>query len=115
MVYSFGVFRQEVTLTINQMIWIHGFVNAFAVILPALIGWRIEATKPFDADSVKTFSRIYGKRRIGKDFLANIQAENNAQYRGLVDDMGSLRSKDFHPKIWRRSFYRFMNKPLIMM
>ncbi|PJH94253.1 YndJ family protein [Bacillus sp. SN1] len=97
MVYSFGVFRQEVTLTINQMIWIHGFVNAFAVILPALIGWRIEATKPFDADSVKTFSRIYGKRRIGKDFLANIQAENNAQYRGLVDDMGILRSKDFSP------------------
>ncbi|MCY8177746.1 YndJ family transporter, partial [Bacillus inaquosorum] len=81
MVYSFGVFRQEVTLNINQMIWIHGFVNAFAVILPALIGWRIEAPKPFDADSVKTFSRIYGKRRIGKDFLANIQAENNAQYR----------------------------------
>lgn len=46
MIYSFGVFRQEVTLTINQMIWIHGFVNAFGVILPALIGWRIEDAKP---------------------------------------------------------------------
>lgn len=98
MIYSFGVFRQDVTLTINQMIWIHGFVNAFFVILPALIGWRIEDPKPFDADSVKTFSRIYGKRRIGTDFLAHIQAENNVQYRGLVDDMGSLRSKDFSPE-----------------
>ncbi|PJY98528.1 hypothetical protein CPT06_18165 [Bacillus vallismortis] len=98
MIYSLGVFRQEVTLTINQMIWIHGFVNAFAVILPALIGWRIEGPKPFDAVSVKTFSRIYGKRKIGKDFLAHIQAENNVQYRGLVDDMRSLRSKDFSPE-----------------
>ncbi|MEC1542654.1 YndJ family protein [Bacillus subtilis] len=98
MIYSFGVFRQEVTLTINQMIWIHGFVNAFGVILPALIGWRIEDPKPFDADSVKTFSRIYGKRKIGKEYLANIQAENNARYSGLVDDMGSLRSKDFSPE-----------------
>lgn len=68
MIYSFGVFRQEVTLTINQMIWIHGFVNAFGVILPALIGWRIEDAKPFDADSVKTFSRIYGKERLEKNF-----------------------------------------------
>ncbi|MDX7995433.1 YndJ family protein [Bacillus subtilis] len=98
MIYSFGVFRQEVTLTINQMIWIHGFVNAFGVILPALIGWRIEDPKPFDADRVKTFSRIYGKRKIGEEFLANIQAENNARYSGLVDDMGSLRSKDFSPE-----------------
>ncbi|MEQ6077735.1 YndJ family protein [Bacillus subtilis] len=98
MIYSFGVFRQEVTLTINQMIWIHGFVNAFGVILPALIGWRIEDAKPFDADSVKTFSRIYGKRKIGEEFLASIQAENNARYSGLVDDMGSLRSKDFSPE-----------------
>lgn len=98
MIYSFGVFRQEVTLTINQMIWIHGFVNAFGVILPALIGWRIEDAKPFDADSVKTFSRIYGKRKMGEEFLANIQAENNARYSGLVDDMGSLRSKDFSPE-----------------
>ncbi len=98
MIYSFGVFRQEVTLTINQMIWIHGFVNAFGVILPALIGWRIEDPKSFDADSVKTFSRIYGKRKIGEEFLANIQAENNARYSGLVDDMGSLRSKDFSPE-----------------
>ncbi|MED2970614.1 YndJ family protein [Bacillus subtilis] len=98
LIYSFGVFRQEVTLTINQMIWIHGFVNAFGVILPALIGWRTEKPKPFDADSVKTFSRIYGKRKIGKEFLANIQAENNARYSGLVDDMGSLRSKDFSPE-----------------
>ncbi|MHC5548000.1 YndJ family protein [Bacillus subtilis] len=98
MIYSFGVFRQEVTLTINQMIWIHGFVNAFGVILPALIGWRIEDPKPFDADSVKTFSSIYGKRKMGEEFLANIQAENNARYSGLVDDMGSLRSKDFSPE-----------------
>ncbi|OIR59700.1 hypothetical protein BLL41_18895 [Bacillus sp. FMQ74] len=98
MIYSFGVFRQEVTLTINQMIWIHGFVNAFGVILPALIGWRIEDPKPFDAGRIKTFSHIFGKRKIGKDFLANIQAESNAQYSGLVDDMGSLRSKDFLPE-----------------
>ncbi|MBU8677209.1 YndJ family protein [Bacillus subtilis] len=98
LIYSFGVFRQEVTLTINQMIWIHGFVNAFGVILPALIGWRIEDPKPFDADSIKTFSRIYGKRKMGEEFLANIQAENNARYSGLVDDMGSLRSKDFSPE-----------------
>ncbi|MED3628440.1 YndJ family protein [Bacillus subtilis] len=98
MIYSFGVFRQEVTLTINQMIWIHGFVNAFGVILPALIGWRIEDPKPFDADSIKTFSRIYGKRKMGEEFLASIQAENNARYSGLVDDMGSLRSKDFSPE-----------------
>ncbi len=79
--------------------------------LAALIGWRIEDAKPFDADSVKTFSRIYGKRKIGEEFLANIQAENNARYSGLVDDMGSLRSKDFSPENWRRSFFRFMNKP----
>lgn len=66
-IYSFGVFRQEVTLTISQMIWIHGVVNAFGVILPALAGWRKENPQLSDA-SVKVFSRIYGKRTIGKNF-----------------------------------------------
>ncbi|WP_286058491.1 YndJ family protein [Bacillus mojavensis] len=97
LVYSFGVFRQEVTLTISQMIWIHGVVNAFGVILPALAGWRKENPQPSDA-SAKVFSRIYGKRTIGKNFLHNIHAENNIQYSGLVDDMRSLRSNDFSPE-----------------
>ncbi|MGQ5112992.1 YndJ family protein [Bacillus halotolerans] len=96
-IYSFGVFRQEVTLTISQMIWIHGVVNAFGVILPALAGWRKENPQPSDA-SVKVFSRIYGKRTIGKNFLHNIHAENNIRYSGLVDDMRSLRSNDFSPE-----------------
>ncbi|MDR4433922.1 YndJ family protein [Bacillus tequilensis] len=112
MIYSFGVFRQDVILTINQMIWIHGFINAFFVILPALIGWRIEGPKPFDAGSVKTFSGIYGKRKIGKDFLATIQAESNVQYRGLVDDMGSLRSKDFLPEKLEPSILSFYEQTI---
>ncbi len=33
LIYSYGVYREEATLTISQMIWIHGAVNAFGVIL----------------------------------------------------------------------------------
>lgn len=54
------------------MIWIYGFVNVFFVILFVFIGWRIEDLKFFDVDSVKIFSCIYGKRRIGIDFLVYI-------------------------------------------
>ena len=95
LIYSFGVFRGEATFTISQMIWIHGAVNAFGVILPALAGWRIENPRPFDEGSERTFSRIYGKRTIGKNFLNDIHAANDIHYTGLLDQMRELHSEDF--------------------
>ncbi|MDR4157051.1 YndJ family protein, partial [Bacillus cereus] len=36
LIYSYGVFRGRTTFTIQEMIWIHGLVNSFGVIIPAL-------------------------------------------------------------------------------
>ncbi|WP_438422056.1 YndJ family transporter [Bacillus siamensis] len=95
LIYSFGVYREAATLTISQMIWIHGAVNAFGVILPALAGWRLENPRPFDENSERTFSRIYGKGTIGKDFLTDIHAANEIHYTGIQDQMRELHSEDF--------------------
>ncbi|ANF36764.1 YndJ family protein [Bacillus velezensis] len=95
LIYSYGVYREEATLTISQMIWIHGAVNAFGVILPALAGWRLENPRPFDEGSERTFSRIYGKRTIGKEFLTDIHAANDIHYTGLLDQLRELHSEDF--------------------
>ncbi|MDU0812662.1 YndJ family protein [Bacillus siamensis] len=95
LIYSLGVYREEATLTISQMIWIHGAVNAFGVILPALAGWRLENPRPFDEGSERTFSRIYGKGTIGKNFLTDIHAANEIHYTGLQDQMRELHSEDF--------------------
>ncbi|MBT2575142.1 YndJ family protein [Bacillus sp. ISL-51] len=112
LIYSFGVYREEMTLTISQMIWIHGTVNACGVILPALAGWRMENPRPFDEHCVQTFSRIYGKRAIGSDFLADIHAETNDYYTGLVDEMNDLHSDHFSAEKLTPAILSFYEKTI---
>lgn len=51
------------------MIWIHGLVNAFGVIIPALTGWRLESPEPdCERRQGEMMSNIYGSWRIGADF-----------------------------------------------
>lgn len=95
LIYSFGVFQEKVTLSISQMIWIHGFSNAVGVITPALFGWRLENPQPTDNSCEKPFSRIYGKWKIGKGFLKRNDLETSDSYSGLVENMKNLESKDF--------------------
>nr|WGD96917.1 YndJ family transporter [Bacillus safensis] len=43
--YSAGMLMRVTYISIDQMIWFHGSINAFFVMLPGLIGWLIEGTK----------------------------------------------------------------------
>ena len=38
LIYSYGNFKQVMTITIAQMVWIHGVVNGIGVALPAFVG-----------------------------------------------------------------------------
>ncbi|MEC1261915.1 YndJ family protein [Bacillus swezeyi] len=100
LIYSYGVFRGRPTFTIQEMIWIHGLVNAIAVIIPALIGWHLERPEPArEKHNGKRLSRIFGTWRIGADFLNRQRLKSRASYQGLADDMGIFRTSEFRPEM----------------
>lgn len=99
LIYSYGVFRGRTTFTIQEMIWIHGLVNAFGVIIPALTGWRLESPGPgCERRQGETMSNIYGTWKIGADFLHRHRLQTDSSYQGLADDMSAFQSKGFQPE-----------------
>ncbi|MGG3642841.1 YndJ family protein [Bacillus gobiensis] len=95
LIYSFGVLRQQATFTIENMIWIHGLVNAVGVIVPALVGWSLE--KPAAAYSFYglPLSKIKGSGNIGERFLEKENLVSEANCTGLVDQIADFYSEDF--------------------
>ncbi|MGF7528944.1 YndJ family protein [Bacillus paralicheniformis] len=96
LIYSYGVYRGRPTFTIQEMIWIHGLVNAFGVIIPALTGWRLESPEPdCERRQGEMMSNIYGSWRIGADFLQRQRLQSDSSYQGLADDMSAFQRNGF--------------------
>ncbi|MDM5188070.1 YndJ family protein [Bacillus sp. DX4.1] len=93
LLYSYGNFRQVMTITIAQMVWIHGVVNGIGVALPAFVGWMIEKNAPVYIHYGKPMSHIKGKRKVGENVLLQNDLVEKREYTGLVNKM-----TDFHGK-----------------
>ncbi|WP_078410391.1 YndJ family protein [Priestia abyssalis] len=95
-IYAYGRVQESVTLTISEMIFIHGVVNAFGVVLPALLGWLIEGPNcPAHSYYGKPLSRVFGTRTIGSDFLSQKQLIDDKVYTGLIERMKDFSSSEF--------------------
>ena len=97
LIYSYGNLKHVMTITIAQMVWIHGVVNGIGVALPAFVGWMIEKSVPNYKYYGKPMSRLRGKTTVGEAFLHNRNVIDSKEYKGLVDKMN-----DFHSGIFDR-------------
>ncbi|MBW3493435.1 YndJ family protein [Bacillus sp. FDAARGOS_1420] len=95
LIYSYGNFKQVMTITIAQMVWIHGVVNGIGVALPAFLGWMIEKSTPDYKYYGKTMSRLRGNATVGEAFLHNRNLIDSKEYKGLVDKMNDFHSEAF--------------------
>ncbi|MEH6933759.1 YndJ family protein [Bacillus sp. JJ783] len=95
LIYSYGNFKQAMTITIAQMVWIHGVVNGIGVALPAFVGWMIEKIAPKYKYYGKIMSRLRGNATVGEAFLHNRNLIDNKEYKGLVDKMNDFHSEAF--------------------
>ncbi|PHA02330.1 hypothetical protein COE51_03540 [Bacillus pseudomycoides] len=98
LLYSYGNFRGMMTISIGQMVWIHGVVNGIGVALPACIGWMIEKNGPTYIHYGKKMSRIQGKMQIGEKVLLKNKLVEKNEYTGLINKMIDFHSKQFNPK-----------------
>lgn len=97
--YSYGNFKGMMTVTIAQMVWIHGVVNGVGVALPGCIGWMIEKTAPTYNHYGKPMSRIKGKGKIGENVLSENKLIEKNEYTGLINNMLDFDSKQYNAKI----------------
>lgn len=97
LVYAFGRITATPLLTIDQMMWIHGFVNTFVFSLGSAIGWMIVRPAPAYQTGIP-FSRLQGTGLIGADFFARNRMITNRTTVGLVDNMDEFASNSFHPE-----------------
>ncbi|MBG9719995.1 hypothetical protein BK735_24690 [Bacillus mycoides] len=95
LIYSYGNFKQVMTITIAQMVWIHGVVNGIGVALPAFLGWMIEKSTPNYKYYGKKMSRLRGNATVGEAFLHNRNLIDSKEYKGLVDKMNDFHSEAF--------------------
>lgn len=95
LIYSYGNLKQVLTITIAQMVWIHGVVNGIGVALPAFVGWMIEKSAPNYKYYGKPMSRLRGNVRIGETFLQSGNLVDSKGYNGLVDTMNDFHSEAF--------------------
>ncbi len=95
LIYSYGNLKQVMTITIAQMVWIHGVVNGIGVALPAFLGWMIEKSSPNYKYYGKPMSRLRGNVKIGEAFLHSRNLVDSKEYNGLVDKMNDFHSEAF--------------------
>ncbi|KFM99682.1 hypothetical protein D0U04_03835 [Bacillus clarus] len=96
LMYSYGNFKQTMTISISQMVWIHGVVNGIGVALPAFIGWMIERNVPAYIHYGKQMSQLKGKVKVGENFFQQQKLVENREYAGLVDKMSDFDSNKFN-------------------
>ncbi|MGH0427749.1 YndJ family protein [Bacillus hominis] len=107
LIYSYGNFKQVMTITIAQMVWIHGVVNGIGVALPAFLGWMIEKSVSNYKYYGKPMSRLRGKVKIGGAFLHSRNLVDGKEYSGLVDKMNDFHSEAFDVTKIPMSIIRF--------
>ncbi|MGG0299972.1 YndJ family protein [Bacillus albus] len=95
LIYSYGNLKHVMTITIAQMVWIHGVVNGIGVALPAFVGWMIEKSAPNYKYYGKPMSRLRGNATVGEAFLHNRHLIDSKEYKGLVDNMNDFHSEAF--------------------
>ncbi|WP_270340609.1 YndJ family protein [Bacillus mobilis] len=95
LIYSYGNLKHVLTITIAQMVWIHGVVNGIGVALPAFVGWLIEKSAPNYKYYGKAMSRLRGNVTVGEAFLHNRNLIESKEYKGLVDKMNDFHSEAF--------------------
>ncbi|MGE6596886.1 YndJ family protein [Bacillus cereus] len=95
LIYSYGNFKQVMTITIAQMVWIHGVVNGIGVALPAFLGWMIEKSIPNYKYYGKPMSHLKGSFTVGERFLHSQGLVDNKEYSGLVDKMSNFHRDTF--------------------
>lgn len=109
LLYSAGMLMRVTYISIDQMIWFHGSINACFVILPGLIGWLIE--KPADQLNKKGFpiSRVHGRFQ-----LMSFQNErmHDSEKIGLVDSLAELNGKTFSAERVSPIIRRFYENPM---
>ncbi|SHF91629.1 YndJ family protein [Ornithinibacillus halophilus] len=86
LVYAFGNFSNNYTITIDFMLRFHGLINVGAFAAVGLIGWYIDTP---EATSRNEFpiSRLTGNFIIGDHFIKN--KTDKPKYQGLVDNMAN--------------------------
>lgn len=107
LIYSYGNLKQVMTITIAQMIWIHGVVNGIGVALPAFVGWMMEKSAPNYKYYGKPMSRLRGSATIGEAFLHSRNLVDSKKYNGLVDKMNGFHSEAFDTAKIPLSIIRF--------
>ncbi|HDR6297377.1 MULTISPECIES: YndJ family protein [Bacillus] len=107
LIYSYGNLTHVMTITIAQMVWIHGVVNGIGVALPAFVGWMIEKNAPNYKYYGKPMSRLRGNATVGEAFLYNRHLIDSKEYKGLVDKMNDFHSEVFDTKKIPLSIIRF--------
>ncbi|EMI9090245.1 hypothetical protein COD05_06545 [Bacillus cereus] len=107
LIYSYGNLKHVMTITIAQMVWIHGVVNGIGVALPAFVGWMIEKNAPNYKYYGKPMSRLRGNATVGEAFLYNRHLIDSKEYKGLVDNMNDFHSEVFDTKKIPLSIIRF--------
>ncbi|GAB6455058.1 YndJ family protein [Bacillus luti] len=107
LIYSYGNLKQVMTITIAQMVWIHGVVNGVGVALPAFVGWMMEKSAPNYKYYGKPMSRLRGSVTIGESFLHSRNLVDSKEYNGLVDKMNDFHSEAFDTAKIPLSIIRF--------
>ncbi|CAM3876435.1 hypothetical protein BAQ48_01880 [Bacillus luti] len=107
LIYSYGNLKQVMTITIAQMVWIHGVVNGVGVALPAFVGWMMEKSAPNYKYYGKPMSRLRGSVTIGEAFLHSRNLVDSKEYNGLVDKMNDFHSESFDTAKIPLSIIRF--------
>ncbi|MGE7884613.1 YndJ family protein [Bacillus sp. NPDC094077] len=96
LIYSYGNLKQVMTITIAQMVWIHGVVNGIGVALPAFVGWMVEKSVPNYKYYGKPMSQLKGSSTVGEMFLHNQNVIDSKEYSGIVEKMNDFHSDTFH-------------------
>ncbi|MGE6629775.1 YndJ family protein [Bacillus sp. NPDC077027] len=108
LVYSTGMLTGKNYIGIEEMIWFHGSVNAFCVILPGIIGWMMERPASPLPKKDLPFSRLFGRGRLADQLMQEGMIDLKRHPQGLVDSLDCLNGEHFSaesvaPVI--RSFY----------
>ncbi|MFS0656223.1 YndJ family protein [Bacillus sp. 179-C3.3 HS] len=109
LLYSAGMLLHVTYLSINQMIWFHGSVNACFVVLPGLIGWLIESP------SIRFKKRTFPLSRVhGRFHFMSFQNErgHDRQKIGLVDSLDQLNGHTFSASKVSPVIRKFYENPM---
>ncbi|WP_078551423.1 YndJ family protein [Bacillus alkalicellulosilyticus] len=96
--YGLGRLLNLTLITIPDMVWLHGIGNAFGFVFLGVIGWLLLSPKMHRSCYGVSFSKIYGKTKIGSNFFDrhNYRDKKNSCH-GLVESIDCFEQGHFQP------------------